>query len=71
MAISAIIHQSGFASPGAGKNARWREIRRSEFVTVPFFSPQPSAGNRICAKRLVSVSRITSETITSGHDASD
>ena len=43
------IHQSGLASPGAGRNARWREIRRSELVTVPSFSPQAAAGSRTCA----------------------
>src|SRR3979490_993688 len=43
------IHQSGLASPGAGRNARWGEIRRSEFVTVPSWSPQPAAGRRLAA----------------------
>ena len=43
------IHQSGLASPGGGRNARWREIRRSELVTVPSFSPQAAAGRRMCA----------------------
>ena len=33
------------ASPGAARNGRWREIRRSEFVTVPLFSPQPIEGS--------------------------
>ena len=64
-----MIHQSGLASPGAGRKARWREIRRSELVTVPFFSPQPRAGKRIWANRLVSVSCITSDTMTSGQAA--
>jgi hypothetical protein len=43
------IHQSGFASPGSGRKRRWREMRRSEFVTVPSFSPQATAGSRMCA----------------------
>ena len=43
-ATSQMIHQSGLASPGSGRNARWREMRRSEFVTVPSFSPH--AGGR-------------------------
>jgi hypothetical protein len=37
LATSLTIHQSGRASPGAAKNARWREMRRSELVTVPDF----------------------------------
>ena len=48
-ATSVTIHQSGLASPGAGRNARWREMRRSELVTVPSFSPQAAAGRRTCA----------------------
>ena len=39
-----MIHQSGLASPGWGRKPRWREMRRSELVTVPSFSPQPVAG---------------------------
>ena len=57
------IHQSGFASPGSGRKARWREMRRSEFVTVPSFSPQAAAGNSTCAPRaIVSVAITFSET---------
>ena len=41
--------QSARASPGAGMKARWREIWRSELVTVPSFSPHASAGSRISA----------------------
>ena len=48
-ATSANIHQSGLACPGARRNGRWREMRRSELVTVPLFSPQPLAGSRTCA----------------------
>ena len=47
-ATSATIHQSGRASPGSGRNARWREMRRSELVTVPSFSPQAAAGSSTC-----------------------
>src|SRR3954470_17032092 len=62
-ATSARIHQSGFASPGSGRKARWREMRRSEFVTVPSFSPQAAAGNSTCAPRaIVSVAITFSET---------
>src|SRR5471030_1404209 len=39
-----MILQSARASPGAGRNERWREILRPELVMVPSFSPQPSAG---------------------------
>ncbi len=35
-------------SPGSGRKARWREMRRSELVTVPSFSPQAAAGRRTC-----------------------
>jgi hypothetical protein len=61
------IHQSGRASPGTGKKRLCREIRRSEFVTVPDFSPQAAAGNKMSAQRVVSVSRTQSETTTSSH----
>jgi hypothetical protein len=44
-ATSQRMSQSPRASPGAGRKARWREMRRSELVTVPSFSPQPSAGS--------------------------
>ena len=43
------IHQSGLASPGDARNGRWREMRRSELVTVPSFSPQAAAGSSTCA----------------------
>ena len=35
----------------AGMNARWRLIVRSEFVTVPDFSPHPAAGSTTSAHR--------------------
>ena len=63
------IHQSGRASPGASRNLRWREMRRSELVTVPSFSPQPAAGSTTCPKRVVSVGQ-QSDTATNGHAAS-
>src|SRR3546814_20410709 len=62
--LTASAHQSGLASPGAGRNARWREITRSELVTVPSFSPQASAGSSRCASCAVSVDATTSETTT-------
>ena len=31
---------------GRGRKARWREMRRSELVTVPSFSPQAAAGSK-------------------------
>ena len=55
LATSAMIHQSGRASPGAGRKGRWREMRRSELVTVPSFSPQAAAGRLTWAWRMVSV----------------
>src|SRR5438477_353791 len=62
-ATSLTIHQSGLASPGGGRNARCREMRRSELVTVPDFSPQASAGSSTCAPALtVSLERTFSET---------
>ena len=66
----ASAHQSGRAAPGAGRKARWREMRRSEFVTVPDFSPQPAAGSSTSASRAVSVRPVTSETTTKGQAAS-
>ncbi len=48
-ATCAIAHQSGRASPGGGRNGRWRLITRSLLVTVPSFSPQASAGKRTWA----------------------
>ena len=62
---SASTAQSGRASPGALRKRRWREMRRSEFVTVPSFSPQARAGSRTVRRpvaRAVSESAITSET---------
>ena len=52
LATSLTIHQSGLASPGGVRNARCREMRRSELVTVPDFSPQACAGNSTCAPEL-------------------
>ena len=60
------MRQSGRASPGAGRKARWRLIRRSEFVTVPDFSPHPAAGNSTSASFAVSVSANMSDTATKG-----
>ena len=64
------IHQSGCASPGTGRKLRCREMRRSEFVTVPDFSPHVAAGSSTCAQRVVSVSRTQSETTTSSQRSS-
>ena len=66
-ATSHSTSQSARASPGAGKNARWREMRRSEFVTVPSFSPQPSAGSSTSACAFVSDCALMSDTTTSSH----
>ena len=41
-----MIHQSGRAIAGIAKKLRWREICRSEFVTVPSFSPHAAAGSK-------------------------
>ena len=62
--------QSALASPGAGRKARWREMQRSELVTVPSFSPQASAGKATWAYPVRSVPAITSDTTTSSHAAS-
>ena len=51
-----MIHQSGRASPDGGRKARWRLMTRSLLVTVPSFSPQPRAGRRMRALRMVSLS---------------
>jgi hypothetical protein len=48
--------QSSRAAPGPGTADRTREIRRSEFVTVPSFSPHDVAGRRTSANAAVSVS---------------
>ncbi len=45
-------------------------MRRSEFVTVPDFSPHVAAGSSTWAQRVVSVSRTQSETTTSSARAS-
>ena len=55
--------------PAAARKGRWREMRRSELVTVPSFSPQPAAGSTTSAKRVVSVGQ-QSETTTKGQAAS-
>ena len=44
-----MIRQSGRASPGTGRNGLWRDMRRSELVTVPSFSPQAAAGSSTSA----------------------
>ena len=41
------MSQSARASPGAGRNARWREMRRSELVTVPSFSAHAQRARRV------------------------
>ena len=43
-------------------------MRRSEFVTVPSFSPQPAAGSTTCASAEVSVGQ-QSDTTTNGQAA--
>ncbi len=48
----------------AAKIAGWRDIRRSELVTVPSFSPQPVAGSKTSAQRAVSVLAVMSDTTT-------
>ena len=63
-ATSQTIRQSGRAEPGAGRNGRCREIRRSELVTVPSFSPHAVAGSSTWAWRVVSVCRMQSDTTT-------
>ena len=65
-ATSAIIHQSGRASPGGARKARCREMQRSELVTVPSFSPHAAAGRTMSAKHVVSVGQ-QSLTTTNGH----
>ena len=64
-ATSASIHQSGRASPGKGRNGRCREMRRSELVTVPSFSPQAEAGSRTCARLTLSLEATLSDTTSS------
>ena len=62
-ATSLTIHQSGLASPAGSRNARCREIRRSELVTVPDFSPQACAGSSTCTfASTVSLERTFSDT---------
>ncbi len=68
-ATSAMIRQSGRAWPGGANSGRWREIRRSELVTTPSFSPQARAGSFTWAKAMVSVSAMQSETMTKGQRA--
>ena len=68
-ATSLMIHQSGRACPGGGWNARWREMQRSELVTVPSRSPQLAAGSTMSATAVVSVS-VMSDTTTSSQRAS-
>ena len=68
-ATSRMIRQSARASPGVGSTARCRERRRSEFVTVPDFSPQARAGRATSASFTVSVNASTSEITTRGHAA--
>ena len=47
---------------GAARNARWRDMRLSELVTVPSFSAQAAAGSTIWPNAVVSVGQ-PSETI--------
>ena len=63
-ATSHRICQSCRAPTGAGRNARWRLMQRSELVTVPSFSPQVVAGRTTSARRAVSVAAVMSETTT-------
>ena len=67
VATSEIIFQSALLSPATGRKLRCREIIRSEFVTVPSFSPHAAAGRSTWASRAVSVSRMASLTTTKGH----
>jgi hypothetical protein len=55
---SAKIAQSGREPANGGGNARGRLMQRSEFVTVPSFSPPALAGNTTCANRAVSVAAL-------------
>ena len=47
--------KSARAAPGAAATFRTTPMRRSEFIKVPSFSPQPAAGSTKCASRAVSV----------------
>ncbi|CAH0222917.1 hypothetical protein ROS9278_02454 [Roseomonas sp. CECT 9278] len=69
-ATCTMAHQSGRASPGQGRKARWRLMTRSLLVTVPDFSPQASAGRRTWAKAAVSDRRVTSDVTRKGARAS-
>ena len=69
-AKSAAISQSASASPGGRSAARTREMRRSELVTVPSFSPQEVAGSSMSANGDVSVSAYASCSTTSSARAS-
>src|SRR3954468_23908355 len=71
LATSATIRQSARAWPGAGNSARWREMRRSELVTVPSFSPQARAGSLTWAKARVSLAAEQSETTTKGQEVKE
>jgi hypothetical protein len=64
---SQTMSQSGARCPGAGRKARWREMQRSELVTVPSFSPQPSAGSSTWASRIAVGAGTMSEATTSSH----
>lgn len=64
------MRQSGRLSPAGARNGRCREMRRSELVTVPDFSPHAAAGSSTSAHRVVSVCRTQSDTTTSGQRAS-
>ena len=59
------IHQSARVSPGDARKARWREMRRSELVTVPSFSPQAAAGSLTWARLAVSLLATFSDTTSS------
>jgi hypothetical protein len=54
LASSAVIHQSGRASPGGGTAARTRCTRRSELVKVPSFSANAAAGRKTWPSSAVS-----------------
>ena len=54
LASSAVIHQSGRASPGGSIAARTRCTRRSELVNVPSFSANAAAGRKTWPSSAVS-----------------
>ncbi len=63
-AISAMIRQSGSASPGGGAAGRHIVTERSEFTITPWVSDHIAAGRTTSAYSVVSVSPYTSWTTT-------